>query len=144
MKLINGLKLNIFQHWDRELAYLAELLARTCTFHHYQCHKTGKRILSFILFTFIEFLIFSNCADQYPWAGQNIAYRGNTGGYEDPNLSIQHMVDSWFLEYKSANMNYIHAYPVHGPRYSEVFLIFTTIRAYACLYSFSLFAIPSL
>lgn len=67
-------------------------------------------------FISIEFLIFLNCADQYPWAGQNIAYRGNTGGYEDPNLSIQQMIDSWFSEYKSANMNNIHAYPVHGPR----------------------------
>lgn len=49
-------------------------------------------------------------------SGQNIAYRGSTGGYENPDSAIKQMIDSWFSEYTNANMNYIHAYPTREPR----------------------------
>lgn len=106
------------QYWDPELAYLAELNARTCVFHHDQCHKTGVKIFLsnsksldwFNLDIFIH-------VDRHPWSGQNIAYRGSTGGYEDPNTAIGQMIDSWFIEYRDAGMRYIHSYPEHEPRY---------------------------
>lgn len=56
------------------------------------------------MFTFLE---------KFPYAGQNIARRGNTNGYEITETAIQQMVTNWFLEYKDADMNYIKAYQNH-------------------------------
>lgn len=52
-------KMPCFQ-WNDELAYLAEVNARSCMYGHDSCRATKK----------------------FPYAGQNIARRGNTRGYE--------------------------------------------------------------
>lgn len=80
-----------FQQWDNELAYLADLNARSCEYGHDVCRATNK----------------------YHWAGQNIARRGNTKGYEKTTNAIKNMVSGWFNEYKDANMNYINSYHNH-------------------------------
>lgn len=51
--------------------------------------------------------------DKYRWAGQNIARRGNTKGYENTNTSIKKMINDWFAEYKDANMSFINSYHNH-------------------------------
>lgn len=79
------------QQWDNELAYLAELNARSCEYGHDTCRATNK----------------------YHWAGQNIARRGNTKGYEKISNAIKNMISGWFDEYKDANMNYINSYHSH-------------------------------
>lgn len=48
--------------------------------------------------------------DKYRWAGQNIARRGNTKGYEKTTVAIKNMITDWFTEYKDADMSYINSY----------------------------------
>lgn len=59
--------------------------ARTCVYKHDECRAT----------------------DKFPYAGQNLARRGNTLDYEETASAIKFMITDWFLEYKDANMSYI-------------------------------------
>lgn len=76
------------------MEYLAELNVRSCEYGHDACHAT----------------------DKYRWAGQNIARRGNTKGYEKTTVAIKNMITDWFTEYKDADMSYINSYrnPING------------------------------
>lgn len=49
----------------------------------------------------------------FPYAGQNIARRGNSRDYEKTKDSIEQMVNSWFTEYKDGDMSYINGYRHH-------------------------------
>lgn len=89
-KITNKIVL-LTQKWDNELAYLAELNARSCLYGHDSCRATEK----------------------FTWAGQNIARRGNTKGYEKLSISIKYMITDWFNEYQDANMGYIDSYQNH-------------------------------
>lgn len=62
--------------------------------------------------------------DKYRWAGQNIARRGNTKGYENTNTAIKKMINDWFVEYKDANMSFINSYHNHPLGYNWNYLIF--------------------
>lgn len=77
--------------WDNELAYLAELNARTCVYDHDTCRAT----------------------DKFPYAGQNLARRGNSQDYEVTASALKFMITDWFLEYKDANMSYIQRFRNH-------------------------------
>lgn len=80
-------KMPVFQ-WDDELAYLAEITARSCVFKHDSCRATKK----------------------YPYAGQNLARRYNNIDYEDKDIAIEEMITKWFSENKDADMSYIKSY----------------------------------
>lgn len=62
-------------------------------------------------------LIRNVSVEKFPYAGQNIARRGNTRGYEKTKSSIQKMITNWFLEYKDADMSYIKSYHNHKHGY---------------------------
>lgn len=49
----------------------------------------------------------------FPYAGQNIAWRGNTRGYEKTKDAIEKMIRTWFTEYEDADMSYIDVYRHH-------------------------------
>lgn len=50
---------------------------------------------------------------EFPYAGQNIARRGNSRDYENTKDSIERMINSWFTEYEDADMSYILSYRQH-------------------------------
>lgn len=58
-------------------------------------------------------LSFRTILEKFPYAGQNIARRGNTKGYEKLKTSVLKMVTAWFIEYKDADMSYIKSYHNH-------------------------------
>lgn len=105
------------------MAYLAELNARSCIYGHDECRATGKPKISYDLvpvkielrlldyFKLMKNLFSSS--DKYRWAGQNIARRGNTKGYENTKTAIKNMVMDWFIEYKDANQTFINSYHNH-------------------------------
>lgn len=64
--------------------------------------------LSFNLYRIWNFIL-----DKFRFAGQNIARRGNTKGYENTNTAIKKMVSDWFTEYKDASMKFINSYHNH-------------------------------
>lgn len=51
--------------------------------------------------------------EKHRYAGQNIARRGNTAGYEEPDFAMKSMMSDWFTEYKEADMKFINSY--HRP-----------------------------
>lgn len=58
----------------------------------------------------------TNCvsiAAEFPYAGQNIARRGNTRDYEKVPEAVERMTNAWFGEYVDADMSYIDAYRHH-------------------------------
>lgn len=61
-------------------------------------------------------------SEQFKYAGQNIARRGNTRDYENTDDAIEYMVMDWFNEYPDANMSYIDAFRLHDEGYeSDIF-----------------------
>lgn len=65
-----------------------------------------EQIIIFVILIFCSLV-------KYPYAGQNIARRGNTRGYEKTKSSILKMISAWFIEYKDADMSYIKSYHNH-------------------------------
>lgn len=53
------------------------------------------------------------CTEKHPFSGQNIAERGFTSKYEDPNTSVREMISDWFAEHADADMSHINAYHNH-------------------------------
>lgn len=49
----------------------------------------------------------------FPYAGQNIGWRGHRRDYEKTKDTVADMVNSWFTEYRGADMSYIYAYRRH-------------------------------
>lgn len=63
------------------------------------------------------YFLFERYSEKYPYAGQNIARRGNTRDYEKLKPSILKMIKAWFIEYKDADMSYIKSYHNHKHGY---------------------------
>lgn len=60
-------------------------------------------------FIFIDHLLLF-CAEKYPQAGQNIAKRGSTAGFDDANKAASKMIYKWFSEYEDTDHSTIKAY----------------------------------
>lgn len=122
----------LFQQWNDELAFLAEMNVRSCNYGHDKCRATGNIMMNcvvtmvFLFWNQSFFDLFSKkwifmwnlssnwkISEKFPWAGQNIARRGNTKGYENTKSAIKHMINDWFIEYKDANMGIINSYHNH-------------------------------
>lgn len=50
-------------------------------------------------------VLFSVCVENYPFAGQNIAYRRNSAEYEEKKSTTKEMITAWFNEYVDASMS---------------------------------------
>ncbi|KAG4071195.1 hypothetical protein HA402_001185 [Bradysia odoriphaga] len=79
--------------WDSELAYLAEINAKSCTYGHDDCRNTAS----------------------YRFVGQNIALNWYSVGYpRQYMLSAEsfasYYIDQWFNEYRDASMNDIYRF----------------------------------
>lgn len=94
------------------MARLAELNARTCDYHHDECHATGRTQVVFFITRYILTIAY---LEKFPYAGQNIARRGTTDDYENPDAAIAEMMIDWFTEYKNADMSYIKSF--HRPNH---------------------------
>lgn len=70
---------------------------------------SNAKLFPFLLCTKFDFKFLA----EFRYAGQNIAWRGNTAEYEKLQDSIREMIKTWFVEYKDADMSYIHAYRDH-------------------------------
>lgn len=66
--------------------------------------------------------------EKFPYAGQNIARRGNTKGYEKLKTSVLKMVTAWFIEHKDADMSYIKSY--HNHKYGYIFRSFAPVNSF--------------
>lgn len=77
-----------FQIWNNELAKLAELNARTCTFAHDQCRNTEK----------------------FKYAGQNIALSEASVEFETLNAIIKNALQNWYIEVQNTTQSEIDSY----------------------------------
>jgi hypothetical protein len=71
------------QTWNNELAELAALNVKQCKMSHDACRSTSD----------------------YKYAGQNLAYRANSGAFENLNNTIEKVVQGWYDEVKDASQS---------------------------------------
>lgn len=99
--------------WDDELAYLAGLTSRSCSFGGDQCRNTGKYLNSDVnkekKFFFFKapnsIKIFNFTVDKFKRVGQSTSNTGTSGNYQNANNSIRGAVLSFYNQYKNADMN---------------------------------------
>lgn len=77
--------------WNSELAKLAVLNVKTCDFEHDKCRNT----------------------DDFKFAGQNLAMRGNSKKFPEIEEIIPDCIHSWYQEHEKASQSDIDKYPDH-------------------------------
>lgn len=87
----------LLQRWDPELARLAALNCRTCTFGHDACHNT----------------------DTFRQSGQSIGISSRSDAYEDPATVSKNIIDGWFNENTLGSMTNVNQFgtPTNGYDY---------------------------
>lgn len=75
-------------HWDDELAFVAKKHALQCQYMHDFCRGT----------------------EEYPYAGQNIAFHESKPGLPAGEERLRVAMDQWFEEYKHCGLNVIKNY----------------------------------